>query len=636
MLFRIVKGLVSSTSGFSLVLWLTLCLVSSTSYAEILRVSLTGTQAFQDIQSAINQAVAGDEIIVEEGTYQVERPIDYQGKDIAIRSEAGVETTIIEMAPNALVPTQASLFIFDKNEPETAILEGFTLQNGRGSQWGNDPFEANGGGAILVLDQSKPTIRACVFNDNTASVGGAVLCGRGAQPTFDNCLFQQNSATFLGGAIGMVESDPEIINCDILENSATQGDVLAGGGVYGFSSSPTIDNCFISFNLAGTADTPGEGGGCYFELNSSPTISRCSIITNAASIGGGMLFFQDCSPNITQTEFVTNWSTGGGGVLLNQMCPATFEDCDFISNAAFGTLGGGGVLIASQSDAEFKRCFFSGNDAVFGGAFQLFNSSPVIENTLVVMNTAETGAGAMQMSEGSQPRIIHSTISDNVSIEGDGGGIVCEMSNPQIINSIVSGNSPESICGDVTGSLVNEDPLFVERGEQNPDDFFLIDIQGLEFAIPAHLISLGDYRLTEDSPAIDIGEVAEGLSDDFTGEGMRECKSLFDAGAFAFCVDIPAPEIFRRGDTDANGALEITDPINNLAFQFLGTFTPPCMDAADFDDNGKVEITDPIANLSHQFLGTAPPAPPGKDTCGPDSTAVEEVELTCESYPACF
>ncbi len=94
---------------------------------------------------------------------------------------------------------------------------------------------------------------------------------------------------------------------------------------------------------------------------------------------------------------------------------------------------------------------------------------------------------------------------------------------------------------------------------------------------------------------------------------------------------------FRRGDTDGNGALEITDPINNLSFQFLGTFTPPCLDAADYDDNGKVEITDPIANLSHQFLGTAPPAPPGKDTCGPDPTpddpGLEGADLGCLSPP---
>ncbi len=89
---------------------------------------------------------------------------------------------------------------------------------------------------------------------------------------------------------------------------------------------------------------------------------------------------------------------------------------------------------------------------------------------------------------------------------------------------------------------------------------------------------------------------------------------------------------FLRGDVDANGLLEITDPINNLSFQFLGNFSPPCLDAADFDDNGKVEITDPIANLSHQFIGTVPPAAPGAENCGLDATGDE---LTCESFDVC-
>ncbi len=96
--------------------------------------------------------------------------------------------------------------------------------------------------------------------------------------------------------------------------------------------------------------------------------------------------------------------------------------------------------------------------------------------------------------------------------------------------------------------------------------------------------------------------------------------------------------IFRRGDVDSNGVLEITDPINNLAFQFLGTYSPQCLDACDFDDNGRVEITDPIASLSHQFLGTASPAPPGVGSCGIDPTVdtIEGGELGCEvNSPTC-
>ncbi len=95
---------------------------------------------------------------------------------------------------------------------------------------------------------------------------------------------------------------------------------------------------------------------------------------------------------------------------------------------------------------------------------------------------------------------------------------------------------------------------------------------------------------------------------------------------------IVVPDGFRRGDVDSNGALEITDAINNLSYQFLGTYSPACFDACDFDDNGKIELTDPIGNLSHQFLGMAPPAPPGKDVCGPDPT--DDDELDCADPPS--
>ncbi len=90
---------------------------------------------------------------------------------------------------------------------------------------------------------------------------------------------------------------------------------------------------------------------------------------------------------------------------------------------------------------------------------------------------------------------------------------------------------------------------------------------------------------------------------------------------------------FLRGDDDANGVLEISDPIVGLSFQFLGeAIVPDCFDALDFDDNGKIEITDPIASLSHQFIGTAPPAPPGLESCGVDPT---EDDLDCLNYEPC-
>jgi hypothetical protein len=79
--------------------------------------------------------------------------------------------------------------------------------------------------------------------------------------------------------------------------------------------------------------------------------------------------------------------------------------------------------------------------------------------------------------------------------------------------------------------------------------------------------------------------------------------------------------IFRRGDADANGRLELTDAVVTLGFLFLGTRAPACFDAADADDSGKLAITDPIRTLNYLFLGGPAPPAPGPNVCGEDPTS---------------
>jgi hypothetical protein len=120
----------------------------------------------------------------------------------------------------------------------------------------------------------------------------------------------------------------------------------------------------------------------------------------------------------------------------------------------------------------------------------------------------------------------------------------------------------------------------------------------------------------------DIGLFNVALEEDDLIEVMEEGLSSF--------LEPPAGGTrFRRGDNDGNGALEITDPINNLGYQFLGTFEPGCLDALDWDDNGTIEVTDPIGSLTRQFVGGAPAAPPGSEVCGEDPTGDA---LDCANY----
>jgi len=87
--------------------------------------------------------------------------------------------------------------------------------------------------------------------------------------------------------------------------------------------------------------------------------------------------------------------------------------------------------------------------------------------------------------------------------------------------------------------------------------------------------------------------------------------------------------IFKRGDADGNGSLELTDVIRALTFQFVGGVDINCLDAADVDDDGAITLTDSIRSLNFQFVGVpgTMPEPPGPVECGPD------VEV--DAFPPC-
>jgi hypothetical protein len=96
------------------------------------------------------------------------------------------------------------------------------------------------------------------------------------------------------------------------------------------------------------------------------------------------------------------------------------------------------------------------------------------------------------------------------------------------------------------------------------------------------------------------------------------------------CGHIPPPSRFVRGDTNADGALDLSDSIAILGYLFLGEALL-CLDAADPNDDGTADISDAIGLLTHLFLGgEAPRAPSG--ACGLDPTPDG---LDCKVYTRC-
>ena len=69
--------------------------------------------------------------------------------------------------------------------------------------------------------------------------------------------------------------------------------------------------------------------------------------------------------------------------------------------------------------------------------------------------------------------------------------------------------------------------------------------------------------------------------------------------------------MFRRGDVNSDGRMDVADPVRLLNFLFLGVPSKiACVESADVDGTGAVDITDGVSILLYLFLGGRPPVPP--------------------------
>lgn len=95
-----------------------------------------------------------------------------------------------------------------------------------------------------------------------------------------------------------------------------------------------------------------------------------------------------------------------------------------------------------------------------------------------------------------------------------------------------------------------------------------------------------------------------------------------------------APEdVFRRGDSNSDSKVDLSDGIHILSILFLGFAGPDCLDASDSNNDGSFDLTDAIVVFNYLFLGGSPPASPGPIICGPDTADPDEHD--CQDYSAC-
>ena len=319
---------------------------------------------YATIQAGIDAAVAGDTVLVADGTYTGtgNKDLDFHGKAITVRSASGNPSTCI-------IDCQGSGrgFYFHSGETAAATVAGFTVRHGKAAY----------GGAVYC-SSSSPTLANCMISGNTVSstgAGGGVYC-TGSSPTIVNCTISNNTAHDAGGLECASASSPTLTNCTISENSVT----YYGGALYCASSSPTLINCTISGNTAGY-----EGAGVWCYNASSPTLTNCTISGNAvlSGSGGGVRCYSGCNPSLTNCTISGNTASGGGAVHCYSASP-TLTNCVLWGDASQE------IYVSSGATPIVTHCDVQGGYAgtgninvdpgfAFANDFHLMPGSPCID-----------------------------------------------------------------------------------------------------------------------------------------------------------------------------------------------------------------------------------------------------------------
>ena len=226
---------------------------------------------YSNIQSAIDESLDGDVVMVQNGTYL--ENINFEGKGITVTSVTGPDSTIIDGGGTDIVVT------FDSNEDANSVLTGFTITNGNAQQ----PWPYNRGGGVNCQNSS-PRMFDLIITGNTGQGGG--------------------------GGVYIKNASPEMHYCDITDNVAGWN----GGGMYIEGVNQGYSAYFHQVDIRG--NTGSAGGGVQIQ-NSNPTFAFVEVSGNTGDVGGG-IHFEQSNAQLYNVTIVNNTAQTGGGIQLKE------------------------------------------------------------------------------------------------------------------------------------------------------------------------------------------------------------------------------------------------------------------------------------------------------------------------------
>ena len=364
---------------------------------------------FNTIQSAVDNAVSGDTLVIKPGIYK--EKITIENKRLFITSKfflAHNKKYITNTILNGEGKYTPISFI---NCPIGTVFTGFSIING---------YAKVGGG--IKIKNSDISLENLNFIQNTAEIkGGGIYIGKSTINIVDSKI-SKNSAIGIGaggGGIFVENSKFSAVNIEIDDNFA-----FLGGGLYALNTDIQLKNIKVTKNKA-----ESKAGGIYLINCNDGILKNLELIENSAykngGIGGG-LTLDSSNPLVINTRISKNISYKGAGIYL------TF------------------------SNSKFVNCLIDNNRAKdLGAAVLAYHSESEFQNVTIVDNKAKSASG-ISCNSMSNIKIINSILyhNNNSDIETD------FTSGFEISYSMIQGNYNGIY-------LYNKEPIFKDYKNQN-------------------------------------------------------------------------------------------------------------------------------------------------------------------------
>lgn len=198
------------------------------------QVDADGFALLTDIQSALDLAPAGAEIVLADGVFTGPRNRDLTFPDhpVTLRAIGGPDACTIDA--EAALGDDFRCLVFDAGQDTTTVVEGLTL--------------TGGGNGAVTCDGSGPLLRGCRLTGNRGGgYSGAVSVSGAGRAVLDGCVIDANQGN-LGAAVAVRDGGHAVVrNCTVAGNDSQASSLLA------WDAGLTLERSIVWGDLGGVA-----------------------------------------------------------------------------------------------------------------------------------------------------------------------------------------------------------------------------------------------------------------------------------------------------------------------------------------------------------------------------------------------